>query len=63
MRKLNDAKEPSRISGVAREGHSSDTSSLARLADLTRRILKVPKSEIAKSGNGHDPSGNPQVSP
>jgi hypothetical protein len=63
MRKLNEPKEPSRISGAPSEDSSSETSSLARLADLTRRILKVPKSEIEKSGNGHNPSGNPQVSP
>jgi hypothetical protein len=52
MRKLNGPKKPSRKSGEDEGDEGSPKpSSLDRLANLTRRVLRVPKSEIVNPEN------------
>jgi hypothetical protein len=47
---VNETKNPSRTSDAAPESDErDDRSSLERLADLTRRVLRISKAEISQT--------------
>lgn len=51
---MTETNKPSPKSGAApSDERKDDRSSLDRLADLTRRIMRVPKSEIDAPNSGH----------